>query len=175
MTNKELKAHNENRTIAQVCMVTDDIYATMEKWVKYLKIGPWTVKEFNNDTVRDFAVDGKLVTEPFKFIIATTFVGETQFELIQPIEGPIIYTEFLQRRGPGLHHIKEKITNEQWDDVIEQYAQMDIPVTQTGWYGVDHHAYLDTEPKLDFILELGNCPYTPNPNGFLGTYPPEDE
>jgi hypothetical protein len=32
-------------------------------------------------------------------------IGEMQLELIQPVRGVSIYTEFLQRGGAGLHHV----------------------------------------------------------------------
>jgi len=33
------------------------------------------------------------------------YLGETQIELIESVRGPSIYTEFLERKGPGLHHL----------------------------------------------------------------------
>ncbi|KAA8939257.1 VOC family protein, partial [Mycobacterium sp.] len=37
--------------------------------------------------------------------IALSYAGETQLELIAPVSGESIYTEFLRDCGPGLHHI----------------------------------------------------------------------
>jgi methylmalonyl-CoA/ethylmalonyl-CoA epimerase len=46
-------------------------------------------------------------------------------------------------------------------------------VTQTGQFVADYHFYLNTEPKLDFVYELGNCPYQDLPPGLVSIYPPE--
>src|SRR3954467_9463236 len=45
--------------------------------------------------------------EPADFVadISLSYAGETQLELIAPVSGASIYTEFLDRCGPGLHHI----------------------------------------------------------------------
>ncbi|MBV9514215.1 MAG: VOC family protein, partial [Mycobacteriaceae bacterium] len=37
--------------------------------------------------------------------ISLSYAGDMQLELIAPLAGESIYTEFLQDRGPGLHHI----------------------------------------------------------------------
>ena len=37
--------------------------------------------------------------------LALTQVGETMYELIESVEGPNIYEEFLATRGEGLHHL----------------------------------------------------------------------
>ena len=44
---------------------------------------------------------------------------------------------------------------------------------QTGQFKEDFHYYLNTEPKLDFVLELGNCPLLNLPEDECPTYPPE--
>ncbi len=37
--------------------------------------------------------------------ISLGYLGETQIELIQPVRGASLYTEFLEQKGPGLHHL----------------------------------------------------------------------
>jgi len=55
------------------------------------------------------------------------------------------------------------------------YLKVDkgIGVTQTGKFEADFHYYLDTEPKLNFIYELGNCPKLELTPDKFWTYPPE--
>ena len=36
--------------------------------------------------------------------ISLAYVGDLQLELIEPVRGDSIYTEFLAAQGPGLHH-----------------------------------------------------------------------
>ena len=45
--------------------------------------------------------------EPADFVasISLSYAGETQLELIAPVSGRSVYTEFLDAAGPGLHHI----------------------------------------------------------------------
>ena len=36
---------------------------------------------------------------------AETHVGDMGFELLQPLEGPSIYRDWLDEHGEGLHHV----------------------------------------------------------------------
>jgi hypothetical protein len=174
MNNDELRALNRNRQIQQIAWLTNDLEASMQAWIDTLRIGPWRVFRFTHETVRDLHVGGRRVEEPFEFRIAITHVGDMEIELIQPVRGPMIYQEYLDRRGPGLHHIKEKIPDERMAGVVADYEARGVRVTQTGWFVKDVHFYLDTEPRLDFVFELGNCPYQELPPDMVSVYPPEE-
>jgi len=173
MNNDELRTLNRNRKIYQVAWVTRDLEKSMKAWVENLKVGPWRVYSFTDETVKNLHVDGKRVEESFKFLIAISWIGDMEVEIIQPVYGPTIYARFLREKGEGLHHIKEKIADADMGNVVSDYAQRGIGVMQTGQFVKDFHFYLDTEPKLDFIYELGNCPVQDLLPGMFSIYPPE--
>ena len=174
MTNDELRALNKTRQIQQIAWLTRDLEKSMQAWIDVLRIGPWRVFRFTDKTVKNLKVGGKPVEDPFEFRIAISYVGAMEIELIQPVRGPMIYEDYLRRRGEGLHHIKEKIPDDRIDSVVRDYEARGINVTQTGQFVADFHFYLNTEPKLDFIFELGNCPYQDLPPEMVSIYPPED-
>ena len=70
----------------------------MNAWVE-TKVGPWRVYTFTDETVKNLRVGGKPVAEPFKFLIAISWIGDMEVELIQPVYGPTIYERFLQGRA----------------------------------------------------------------------------
>jgi hypothetical protein len=174
MTNEDLRALNAGRKLYQIAWVTSDIERSMKGWVETLKIGPWKVFAFINETVKGLKVGGQDVTEPFKFLIAISWMGDMELELIQPVYGPTIYQRFIDERGEGLHHVKERIDEDKFEEVLAGYRAQGIAVTQTGQFHKDFHFYLDTEKTLDFIYELGNCPVQDLPAGSYTVYPPED-
>ena len=173
MTNEELRRLNRDRHIQQIAWVTRDLEKSMQAWIDVLRIGPWRVFRFTDETVKNLRVGGKPVEEPFEFRIAIAHVGAMEIELIQPVRGPMIYQDYIDRRGEGLHHIKEKLPEDGMTGIVADYEARGIPVTQTGQFVADFHFYLDTEPKLDFVYELGNCPYQDLPPEMVTTYPPE--
>jgi methylmalonyl-CoA/ethylmalonyl-CoA epimerase len=174
MNNEELRSLNQKREIYQIAWVTRDLEKSMKAWVDNLKIGPWTVLTFTNQSLKYLKVDDKTVTEPFKFLIGISWIGDMQLELIEPVYGPTIYEAFIQKHGEGLHHIKERITDDAIEGVVQEYRDKGIGVTQTGQFETDFHYYLDTEPKVDFIYELGNCPILQLTPDKFSTYPSEN-
>lgn len=174
MTNKELAEINKNRKICQIAFVCKDIEATMKKWVDILNVGPWLVLTFDNSTLDDFKVDGKLVTEPYKFIVALAKVGDMQIELLQQVYGPMAYERYINAKGEGLHHIKEQMSTEDIDKTIQAMDQKDIKVAQMGLFGgLDIHCVFDSEKALDFIYEVGNNPDFDLPKDMYYIYPRE--
>src|SRR6201990_1318572 len=41
----------------------------------------------------------------FVEVISLSYLGDMQLELLSPVRGENIYSDFLRDRGPGLHHI----------------------------------------------------------------------
>jgi glyoxalase/bleomycin resistance protein/dioxygenase superfamily protein len=77
------------------------------------------------------------------FIVAVLWNRTTQLELIQPLVGTNIYTEFLDRHGDGLHHVKEWVDDCQ--KALKEYRNRGIEVIQSGKFDEDEHYYLDTD------------------------------
>lgn len=144
------------RNYKQIAVVVKDVYKAMDQWSALLGVGPWHVRHFTQDTVRDFHVDGERVTEPFDFVCAVCWVGDVEMELVQPFEGPNIYWRHLEERGEGLHHIKDVMPDDEIPDVLKHFEDAGFPVIQTGWIDNDVHYYFDTQSTLGLIYEIGN-------------------
>lgn len=97
--------------------------------------------------------------EPADFTahISLSYSGDTQLELIQPVRGESIYTEFLERGGPGLHHVC--VEPDDFDTALKNAAAQGIDVVQHGdMGGAMRFAYLDgAEAGVPFIelAEIG--------------------
>lgn len=173
MTHEELVARNARRRIFQIGFVARDIEAAMRAWIQTLSVGPWTVLTFTEETMRNLTVKGTRVTEPFKFIIAAARMGDMQIEIIQPVYGPTHLQAFLEERGEGFHHIKEKLADQDIPGFLSALQAQGIGVLQTGHFGPDVHYHLDTERALNFIYEIGNCADVNLPAGMQASvYPP---
>lgn len=144
------------RNYRQIALVVRDVDEAMKHWWDVLGIGPWDVRHFTPKTVRNFRIDGKPVEEDFDFICAVCWVGEVQFELVQPVKGPNIYWEHLQNKGEGLHHIKDIMPDHEIPAALERFKEKGYAVTQTGWIDGDVHYYLNTQDDLGLVYEIGN-------------------
>lgn len=170
-TYEELIEANGRRRIHQLAFVTSDLRRSMTAWVETLGIGPWEVYSFNQDNVSELRVGGRVISEPFSFLVAFTTVGDMQFEIIQPISGPTIYQDYIDRRGEGFHHVKEKIDDAQMERTLADYAGIGIGVMQAGVLDADTHVFLDSERAVDFIYELGNCAVLSNSGERIEVFP----
>ena len=79
------------------------------------------------------------------------------------MEGPTVYERFIKEKGYGLHHIKEQMYDEDMEKALKSYKEKGIDVIQSGKFGENIHNYLNTEPTLGIIYEIGNFGKIPKP------------
>jgi methylmalonyl-CoA/ethylmalonyl-CoA epimerase len=138
------------REINQIGIVVKDIKKAMEAHTKTLGIGPWTILDFSPPALTKTMVRGKPVN--YSMTLALTQVGSVQVELIEPLEGPSVYKEFLKEKGEGLHHIQSQIDDV--DDTLAAFKEIGVDVLMSGKYGDAEFFYFDTEPLLGIIYEV---------------------
>lgn len=146
--------------ICQVGLVVPDLQKAVDNW-RAMGFGPWQIYSLNEKSLEYYYVNDKRVTEPFEFIIAIGYIGQMQFELMQPVKGPNLYWDILEKCGGGMHHMKEYVPDEKIEDVAESYRKKGIKVLAYGKFGKDKFFYLDTLETMGTYLELGNyleCP-----------------
>jgi hypothetical protein len=171
--------------LTQVGVVVRDLWATMRSYHELCGWEPWYVYEYRPP----FFHGGELRGKPaeFSFLGAEVQAGPVWFELIQPLEGRSLYTEFLETKGEGLHHVlvgwdpeeqapgAAKVTGEPASlrtarDVRRQLEERGFEVVMAGKIGDStEFYYLDTEPVTKVMLELaGGSPADLTP---IATYP----
>src|SRR6201993_2147447 len=87
----------------QIAWVTPDLDATETALTGLLGVRKWVRipdVHFAPDTC-------SYLGKPADFVasISLSYLGDMQLELITPVRGPNIYSDFLRDNGPGLHHI----------------------------------------------------------------------
>lgn len=98
-------------------------------------------------------------------------LGDMEFEVIQPDYGPNPYSEFLETRGPGIHHIKEKIDDDIFKERCDTLLSKGTKVAFNGEFFEDLFVYLDTMDEIGSMYELGNCPLIEDNPVIIGNYP----
>jgi len=151
--------------VLQVGLVVKDLQQSMERYWKLLGIGPWNIYTYAPPMLREGTVRGKRVD--YSMRLAHAMSGPVQVELIQPLEGPSIYTEHLAQKGEGLHHIQSRVEN--IEEVLAAFEKLGIGVLMSGKFGEGEFYYLDTEPPLGVIYEIFRRKSRPAPEA---TYPP---
>ena len=131
----------------QVGIVVKDVEKTAEFFSSVLGIGPWEIRE------RAFTADEMRVGQPVKMKQGMAYWGEVQIELIQPLEGNTLYSEFLETKGEGLHHLRSRVKN-MWE-FVSKLEKVGIKVILSGWKEKEGgFAYLDTTKIGGVLFEV---------------------
>ena len=96
----------------------------------------------------------------FRADISLSYAGDMQLELIAPVSGESIYTEFLRDSGPGLHHIAiEAADAGELATAVEQAVADGATVVQRGVMpGGIEFAYLSSAAAGVPYLEITHIP-----------------
>jgi len=79
-------------------------------------------------------------------------MGSLQLELIEPIDEPSTWKEFLDTHGQGIHHIAFQIKG--MKETVAYLESKDMKLVQSGEYTGGRYAYIDAVPQLGCIIEL---------------------
>lgn len=92
-----------DQTPVQIAWVTADLDATEQALTSLLGARRWVRMPAVHFSAESCSYRGR----PADFVadISLSYAGDTQLELIAPVSGQSVYTEFLDRHGAGLHHI----------------------------------------------------------------------
>ena len=140
------------RPVIQVGIVVRDLERALEAHTRLWGIRPWRIYTYGPDLLTGLTYRG----EPGRFSMRLALAGEDpQLELIEPLEGPSIYHEWLDRHGEGLHHVA--ILVDSLEETIATMAAAGYGLLQAGYgFGPDGDggfAYFDTERDLSLIVE----------------------
>ena len=143
--------------ISQVAMVVHDLDASMKMLHETLGWGPWNVYEHVPPTLHHTHLRGEDVA--FSMLGAECEVQPgLVFELVQPLDGPSIYKEHLEKYGEGVQHIACMMHSQADSDAFKAaWKARGADVLMGGRIGETiEFYYLDTEPMLKFVLESGS-------------------
>lgn len=144
--------------IGQVAFVVRDLDAKMHAFWNDFGIGPWSIYTFQPPRVQDMTFRGR--RHDYRMRVAFAMCGETQIELVQSLQGPNLYEEFLAECGEGVQHLGIHVTD--MATATRQMQALGYAVIQSGrGYGVQGDgafAYFSTGDRLSTLIELIQLP-----------------
>lgn len=145
--------------ITQVAWVVEDLDRSVKEFYETFGIGPWYYYRYGSPLLKMMRRWGKDTSYCMRTAVADA--GATRLELIQPIEGDTIFSEFVLKNGYGkVQHFGIAIDN--MAEALKIVRKAGIGVTMEGsGYGLDgdgYFAYLDTENIIGITLELMERP-----------------
>jgi len=134
--------------VYQLGYVVRDIERACEFYEATYGVGPFQV-------IPEVIMDGAILRgQPIDTRIKVAFAksDKVEIEFIQPLQGQNLYTEFLDAKGDGIHHLGFVV-----DDMNAWKAQFAARGFETVFHrdmGVMEFAYFDTSVVGGLMLEL---------------------
>ncbi|MED5814841.1 VOC family protein [Mycolicibacterium sp. 050232] len=147
-----------DQTPVQIAWVTADLDATERTLTALLGARRWVRMpsvHFSPETCSHRGRPADFVAD-----ISLSYAGDTQLELIAPVRGESVYTEFLDRHGAGLHHICIEAADEHaFDEKLRDAGDDGTPVVCQGVMpGGMRFAYLSAAAAGVPYLEIAYIP-----------------
>jgi hypothetical protein len=155
-----------------VGILVPDLNAAMAGLRSTLGLQPWMLNTMSADRARVWEYRGA----EGAFSMRAALCGESpQLELLQPLDGPSIYHDWLEQHGWGLHHLGFFVTD--LDTTIRDMAALGFAVIQQGrGYGLagdGGYAYFDTHLRVGMLMEAIERPQVRRPpDGWWPAPPP---
>jgi methylmalonyl-CoA/ethylmalonyl-CoA epimerase len=141
----------------QVALVVRDLERAVGEFDSLLDAGPWRGYVFDADTVQGREYHGQPADWSCRLVLNDR---RPQFELIEPLAGRNIFADWLDARGPGMHHMAYAVPSV--EETTVQMAAAGHRVVQSGHsFGADRDgvfAYYDTAEALGFLIEAVEPP-----------------
>ncbi|KAF7556048.1 hypothetical protein G7Z17_g1723 [Cylindrodendrum hubeiense] len=140
--------------IVEICIVSSDCRRTISELSK-LGIGPFCIYEFNAATVSHRQYLGQ--DSQFELLVAFATQGDVVWEIMQPVAGPSIMRDFLDKRGEGIHHVAFDCNHVPPQQRREEFRRRGYDVVQSGiWHGkrgTCEFMFFDTEGAIGTCFE----------------------
>ncbi len=90
---------------------------------------------------------------PYSLRAAFADLGTVSWAFLEPLEGPTIYADFLERKGAGVHHAAFDHDGLDYDGCIAEFARRGFEVSQSGFCS-GRYCYFPTRPAAHIVFEL---------------------
>ncbi len=133
-------AETKIKRLHHVSLAVNNAEEVMEAWSSVMGIGPWTCLEMKGNDRKGRPWTGKEYWAK---------VGDVVIELIEPGQGRIVQSKFLDDVGPGLHHVAFEVDDV--DKTIVEYQEKgaELIIQQPGSW-----AYFRTGGPDGAIIEI---------------------
>jgi len=138
-------------TVTQVGLIVRDIEKSLDTYCRIFGLETRPPVSIT-DPVEQAHTTYQGKSTPARAKLAFIKMGQVTIELIEPVDGPSTWRDFLESKGEGVHHIAFEV--EGTPKVVSFLNGEGIPLVQQGDYTGGMYTYLDSAPQLGVMLEL---------------------
>ncbi len=139
--------------LTRISLAVRDLPGTMAAYHRAFGWSDWKVYNY----VEPFQHDAELRGEPvaYRARVAEVTIGPTTFVLVEPLEGPSLWQEFIDTQGEGIVSIGVTFdTIDQPEALKREFEALGVGVTMRASLGdASEYFYLDTQEKFGCLIE----------------------
>lgn len=143
--------------ITQISLAVKDMDGLLDRYHHAFGWAPWQV--FHHKPPLHHATELRGQSVHYAMFGAEVYVGAMNFELLEPYEGPNLWSEYIEARGEGIASIATMFLERHDGDAVKVAFKdaFDIEVINRAEIG-DHieYYYLDTEDRFGCLIESGS-------------------
>ncbi len=138
------------KNVVQIAIVVKNLDKAIAVWSKVLGVKPSRVTE----TGRWEETKMMFMGSPSEGRARLAFfnLNNIVVELIEPIDGPSTWKEFLEKYGQGIHHIAFDISGK--SECINRFIEAGGRIQQSGLFRGGRYIYIDAKESLGAIVEI---------------------
>lgn len=142
-----------DKTIFQICVVVDNAERYAENYRTILGCdvpNDYQITRLSDHTQALY--HGVPLNARAKII--SFLMGGIAFELLEPLDSPSVWMDYLQKHGPGLHHIAFNVPRTA--RAAAHFVDHGYKITQQGLFTdrTGMYTYLNTDKNLGVVVEL---------------------
>lgn len=154
------EADEAARQAFRECIQIGVVVRDLDRAVRFLSdvfgFGPWRVVTYPPADRADLPRTYRGQGAEFSHRIAFASLGRVELELVEPLAGDSLLTEFLERHGEGLQHIRFNVP--ELEPVLAYLGRQGVEplMTGSGLRPGTTWAHLDTAEQAGFTIEIMN-------------------
>lgn len=140
--------------VDQIGLVVGKLEPWLERYAA-MGIGPWWVGTYAPPALTEMKIRGEETVYSMRLGLA--WIGSMQWELIEPLDGPSIYKEHLEKQGEGFHHVQLSHAGSCDAFARAMIDRKTLPLME-GRFAGSRFAYFDTVATLGLMVEVRDAP-----------------
>lgn len=139
---------------AQICLVVENIEEVAKKWADIFGVPVPEVEIHGSEPIPSDKLTYRQKPADYKIKFVCIEAGGFVVELTEPIEGESTFKEFLESRGPGVHHLGFQVGGRRDAIVNELEQEKGYDLRTVGYYPGSSWTVIDTEQDLGVNLNI---------------------
>jgi methylmalonyl-CoA/ethylmalonyl-CoA epimerase len=139
----------ENETVAQICIIVDDIEKYCAAYARVFGIEKPTWRLTDSKETTHIKYKGKDTGARAK--LAFIKFANLSLEIIEPVGTPSVWSDHLKKHGPSVHHIAFRYKDKK---PMVDLLTKSLEIVQTGDFKGGNYTYIKGDDTIGMDIEI---------------------